>query len=274
MALNFDGSSFVAVDDDAFGNGEGTLTQPLDAAVEAAIHSNHIHIAQGLNIATWTPYTDGGTGTAPGDNVRPYASMDWMTIAPIWRIPFMPGDVGIDIDMGYRVRDFGDTLTTNTLSYWIRAMVPGLGGEVVELSSTDWNTTRITVNFNIEVVRPLWLPVRIFGRSEIYPTANDSADVATAYIRDTMGSTYYSAGNNSNEPNTTTPDVQVTKAISNGIEQFHDHVAYDDSSVISNPGMVLNPSIDPGATYTAVPHFMSFIQIHGMGLRTFQDPGA
>lgn len=273
MALSFDGSKFVAIDDDAFGDGSGDLTQPLDAACEACLHANHAKLFEGINVATWTPYTTDSDTGAPSDKVRPYASVDWMTVGPLWRIPFMPGDKGLELEMGYRVRDFGDGSTTNTLAYWTRATVPGFGTTVTQHASTDWSTTRIQIAFNFEVERPLWLPVRIFGRSEIYESAPlISKSSGGPRIRDTMVSTIYSDGNKSNEPNATTPDIQATLAVSNGLEAWHDHVIYDTTSVITQKGMVLNPGIDPGASYNVEVHALSFIQIHGIALRIYQEP--
>lgn len=272
MALSFDGTSFVGIDDEAVGDGTA-LTEALDAALEACLANNHIHLGNNLDCASWEPYTICTATTSPEDVVRPYASLGWQTIAPPARLPILPGQTGIEFRYGYQVRDFGDNAgTSNTLDYFLRFVVPGLGSVEEELASTSWTGKTTVLTFNQSIETMMWLPVHIYGRSEIYettPLATDSK--AVLYIKGAVGSTIYTAGNGSSEPNATTPGIQATKLTNtNGDSTWHDHVVYDDRASLVGDVMVLNPAPVTGSIYQAETHSLSYIQHHGFNyLPTF-----
>jgi hypothetical protein len=146
--MSFDGSEFIALDDDAV-----AADEPLDTFVDHALRSNVLALSALGYCATWHRHTDDEDDQDQKANIRPYASVEWSSVLAV---PWI-------VDAGQ------DALTTNTFyrsgqeeggveTSPFRVVLEGVAEDALALSSTTtpaWQVDERTLSFPTQTRRQI-----------------------------------------------------------------------------------------------------------------------
>lgn len=127
MALLYDGSQFIGVDDDAYGDGTGSTTQPLDAWLQTRIQANIEYLADEPRLLCFSPVISSADDYTTISAIRPYTQM---YRGSVWRglIIGHPNQSGLKLHLAYS----SFTVTGNGGQGDISALVRvKVGGQIV-----------------------------------------------------------------------------------------------------------------------------------------------
>lgn len=266
---DFDGDSFVGIDDDGIGSGDGDLTRFLDSALEASVRAQNRYLRVGYDEFSWSEWMPTEDRTAYLGS-RPRASLDWMTVMPFFWVPVMPYLTAIDVRGDYAVYSGSEE---TDLDFDCKLSLVGFGQSKFELENTfaagdKWGAFQQTITIAQPIQNPTWSQIQFWGRSRIGGSISASTSGGDVTFQNSVidgGGVYGVAGTTG--PTADHHEVQCTR-LADGYSQgsYYDHVCYDQT----NDAIVLNPPIDarPSASgYSHQTYGLSYLMLRGVTFR-------
>ncbi|HUU94158.1 MAG TPA: hypothetical protein VM487_00330, partial [Phycisphaerae bacterium] len=103
--MSYQGDEFVAIDDDAFGDGD-VDTRSVNTWLQNRLNGNFLYLAQGRSRFAFQPVCNHSSNPGPVGYIgeRPWAAQRYISIG-LWDFPATKGLAGLDLHLVYRVSD-------------------------------------------------------------------------------------------------------------------------------------------------------------------------
>jgi len=266
--VDFSGTYYIGLDDNMFGNGS-TAARPLDSFAEAAVANAAFHQLQGIDVAAWSPPCNGNTYNV-ANKTRPYASVQWLTVAPPFHIRIDPDSSELVIS-GLAVVANADS--PPALDFEIEVVIVGFGRARFTMANTagQIHAFRWSIPIHVPPTDAVWTVCQIFGQSQIGDNiTEDGVGVLT-------GNNVFT--NDTGWTATSLPGASITTAANEVrcivLRDAADNKSYFDSvklwqdTAMASPFMVVSPfsANQLGAGAYVDEAAISYVQFFGMNFQ-------